>query len=124
MPISIPDSLNCQIPFSDYPQNAILFDSESSEFIGIIRGTWNNLKERIETFLRLRHIPCNNIRVGPLPKETSNLITIEEFFRNPPSNDYKVSFIPLLLKSDDEGKIYFKCFNIYIILKIRLRLLD
>jgi hypothetical protein len=52
-PIPIPNILNINICDTKWHQNVILFDSEGLEYIGIVRGKWFKLEERIKAFLEL-----------------------------------------------------------------------
>jgi hypothetical protein len=107
-PIPIPNILNINISKTDYPQNVILFNSEALEYIGIVRGEWFKLEERIKAFLELKGKACRNVRVGSLSKADHNYETIESFFGNPPSSDYKFAFLTLVVDADNDGKIIYK----------------
>jgi hypothetical protein len=101
-PIPIPNILNINISNTNYHQTVFLFDSEGLEYIGIVDGKWFELEERIKAFLELKGKACRNVRVGSLSKADHNYETIESFFGNPPSSDYKFAFLTLVVDADND----------------------
>jgi hypothetical protein len=116
-PIPIPNILNINICDTKWHQNVILFDSEGLEYIGIVDGKWFELEERIKAFLELKGKACRNVRVGSLSKADHNYETIESFFGNPPSSDYKFALLTLVVDADTyikKSNKYFYCKNTFI----------